>query len=89
MKWFFYGVKPQEKNRTTDSDMWLKKTWLSLSSSSNTGNITCGCLCLAHPILVTLPVIFQLEMVLKGSDNVSRRKAKNFRLALHLFKCFE
>ena len=21
MKWFFYGVKPQEKNRTTDSDV--------------------------------------------------------------------
>ena len=34
-----HGVRPQEKNRTTDSDVVKKTTWLPLSRSSNTSNI--------------------------------------------------
>ena len=33
------GVRPQEKNRTTDSDVVKKTTWLPLSRSSSTSNI--------------------------------------------------
>ena len=34
-----HGVRPQEKNRTTDSDVVKKTTWLPLSRSSSTSNI--------------------------------------------------
>ena len=34
-----HGVRPQEKNRTTDSDVVKKTTWLPLSCSSSTSNI--------------------------------------------------
>ena len=40
----FYGVRPQEKNRATDSDVVKEKNMApSLSRSSNTGNTNFNC----------------------------------------------
>ena len=63
----FYGVGPQEKNRTSCSDMVKESNMAaSLSSSSNTGNIDFN---------------FNARNDAKDSDNVSKRKIENSRLA--------
>ena len=66
-RWDFYGVRPQEKNRPTDSDVVkVNNMAASLSSSSNTGNIDFN---------------FSARNDAEDSDNVSKRKIENSRLA--------
>ena len=57
----FYGVRPQEKNRTTDSDV-VKENNMAASR------------------LVRLSS-FSVRNYAKDSDNVSKRKIENSRLA--------
>ena len=62
----FYGVRTQEKNRTTNSDVVKENNMAtSLSSSSNTANIDFN---------------FSARSDAKDSDNVSKRKIENSRL---------
>ena len=63
----FYGVIPQEKNRTIDSDVVKESNMAdSLSSSPSTSNIDFN---------------FSARNDAKDSDNVSKRKIENSRFA--------